>query len=55
MDACFKLPSKNRGFNDQPINDGLAYYVNKAKYQAHLAANPHAADAEVSGGQGVYC
>lgn len=48
MDACFKLPSRNRRFKDPPINDGLAYYVNKVKYETHLAENPHAADAEVN-------
>lgn len=49
MDACFKLKLKNRKLKDRPINQNMSYYVNEQKYQAHVAANPDDADAQVWG------
>ena len=36
MDANFKLKQKDRGFNDPPLSNGLAFMVPNAELQAHL-------------------
>ena len=37
MDANFKLKQKERGFNDPPLSNGLAYMVSNEKLADHLA------------------
>lgn len=41
MDANFKLKQKERGFNDPPLSNGLAYMVLNERLREHLA---HCAD-----------
>ena len=36
MDANFKLKQKDRGFNDPPLSNGLAFMVPNEKLQTHL-------------------
>jgi hypothetical protein len=36
MDANFKLKQKDRGFNDPPLSNGLAFMVSNGNLQAHL-------------------
>jgi hypothetical protein len=36
MDANFKLKQKERGFNDPPLANGLAYMVPNGRLQKHL-------------------
>jgi len=37
MDANFKLKQKERGFNDPPLSNGLAYMVLNKRLHDHLA------------------
>ena len=37
MDANFKLKQKERGFNDPPLSNGLAFMVPADRLQMHLA------------------
>ena len=36
MDVNFKLKQKERGFNDPPLSNGLAYMVPNKRLQDHL-------------------
>ena len=36
MDANFRLKLKSRGIQDPELGSGLAYFVNNAKFEAHL-------------------
>ena len=36
MDANFRLKLKSRGIKDPELGSGLAYFVNNAKFEAHL-------------------
>lgn len=36
MDANFRLKLKSRGIQDPELGSGLAYFVNDAKFEAHL-------------------
>ena len=37
MDANFKLKQKERGFNNPPLSNGLAYMVPNKQLQDHLS------------------
>jgi hypothetical protein len=37
IDANFKLKHKNRKFNDVPLADGFAYFVQSEAYMNHLS------------------
>ena len=36
MDANFKLKQKERGFNDPPLSNGLAFMVSNERLRDHL-------------------
>jgi len=48
MDANFRLKLKTRGIKDPELGSGLAYFVNAAKFDAHLKSQVHEEEVSVS-------
>ena len=52
MDANFRLKLKSRGIRDPELGSGLAYFVNNAKFEAHLKNSVGGDNASISS---FYC
>ena len=48
MDANFRLKLKSRGIQDPELGSGLAYFVNAAKFEAHLKDHENEGDVSIS-------
>ena len=48
MDANFRLKLKSRGIRDPELASGLAYFVNDAKFEAHLKNHVGEDDVSIS-------